>query len=227
MASEIKSVIIPGPAGKLEGLLNTGEPDANYAALVCHPHPLYGGTMHNKVVFAAMKALNGLGFPALRFNFRGAGRSEGKHDRGRGELEDVKAALDWLGEQFNLPIVFTGFSFGAVTGMRVCCPDDRVKALISLGTPVEAEDRLYSYEFLGGCLKPKLFISGTQDQYGPRPQLEQMFRLAAEPKEFVWIEGAEHFFEGKLEKVRAAIAEWTQSRVLQEPHHKEMYRSLD
>lgn len=208
MAGEIKSLFIPGPAGRLEALLNTGEADAGYAALVCHPHPLHGGTMHNKVVFAAMKALNGLGFPALRFNFRGAGRSEGKHDFGRGEMEDVSAGLDWLENEFHSPIVFAGFSFGAVTGMRVCCPDKRVKALISLGTPVEAEDRLYSYEFLSQCSKPKLFISGTQDQFGPRPQLEQMFALAAEPKDFVWIEGAEHFFEGKLERVRSAIAEW-------------------
>ena len=175
--------------------------------------------MHNKVVFAAMKALNGLGFPALRFNFRGAGRSEGKHDFGRGEMQDVKAGLDWLENEFHLPMVFAGFSFGAVTGMRVCCSDKGVKALISLGTPVEAEDRLYSYEFLAGCLKPKLFISGTQDQFGPRPQLEQMFVMAAEPKEFVWVEGAEHFFEGKLEQVRAAIARWAQSN-LESIHHK-------
>jgi alpha/beta superfamily hydrolase len=213
MAGEIKSIFVRGPAGRLEALLNTGEPNASHAALVCHPHPLYGGTMHNKVVFAAMKALNGLGFPALRFNFRGAGRSEGKHDRGRGEMEDVKAALDWLDNEFHLPIIFTGFSFGAVTGMRVCCPDQRVKALISLGTPVEAEDRLYSYEFLAQCTKPKLFISGNQDQYGPRPQLEHMFALAAQPKEFVWIEGAEHFFEGKLEQVRATIARWAQKHL--------------
>ena len=177
--------------------------------------------MHNKVVFAAMKAVNGLGFAALRFNFRGAGRSEGKHDFGRGEMEDVKAALDWLDNEFHLPIVFAGFSFGAVTGMRVCCPDKRVKALISLGTPVEAEDRLYSYEFLGECTKPKLFISGTQDQYGPRLQLEHMFAMAAEPKEFVWIEGAEHFFEGKLDQVREAISGWVQSKVLSVHNERE------
>lgn len=175
--------------------------------------------MHNKVVFAAMKALNGLGFPALRFNFRGAGLSEGKHDLGRGEMKDVKAALDWLESEFHQPIVFAGFSFGAATGMRVVCADQRVTAFISLGTPVEAEDRLYSYEFLSQCSKPKLFISGTQDQFGPRPQLERMFALAAEPKEFVWVQGADHFFEGNLERVRSAISDWTQSHV-SAAHHK-------
>src|SRR5205807_9013985 len=87
-------------------------------ALVCHPHPLYGGTMHNKVVFHAMKTLNSLGFPVLRFNFRGAGLSEGRHDRGRGEVEDVRAALSWLDSEFHLPMLFCGFSFGAATGLR-------------------------------------------------------------------------------------------------------------
>src|SRR5512141_2598711 len=108
-ASTINSLSTPGPAGELEALLNSGSANATHAALVCHPHPLYGGTMHNKVVFHAMKALSGFGFPVLRFNFRGAGLSEGKHDEGRGEREDAKAALDWLHTEFGLPIVFAGF----------------------------------------------------------------------------------------------------------------------
>ena len=91
------------PAGRLEALLNAGAPDAAYAALVCHPHPLYGGTLHNKVVFHAMKALNSFGFPVLRFNFRGTGLSHGEHDHGNGEVDDVRAALDWLDHEFHLP----------------------------------------------------------------------------------------------------------------------------
>src|SRR5438045_3079273 len=160
MPGEIKSLFLAGPAGRLEALLNTGVADATHAALVCHPHPLYGGTMHNKVVYHAMKALSRFGFPVLRFNFRGAGLSEGKHDEGRGEVEDVRAALAWLKQEFHLPIIFCGFSFGAATGMQVACGDAGVSAIISLGTPVDAEGRRYSYGYLGQCSKPKLFVSG-------------------------------------------------------------------
>ena len=143
--------------------MNQGEPDATHCALVCHPHPLYGGTMHNKVVYNAMKALAGFGFPVLRFNFRGAGLSEGKHDEGHGEQEDVRAALDFLYAEFTRPIIVAGFSFGAATGLRVACPDPHVVGLISLGTPVAAEGRHYTYGFLGGCYKAKLLISGSQE----------------------------------------------------------------
>src|SRR3954462_13497208 len=103
MPGKIKSLFLEGPAGRLEALLNTGELSATHAALVCHPHPLYGGTMHNKVVYHAMKALSGFGFPVLRFNFRGAGLSQGKHDEGRGEQDDGRAAIDWLEQEFHLP----------------------------------------------------------------------------------------------------------------------------
>src|SRR5271170_2240718 len=103
--SSIRSLFLDGPAGRLEALLNAGSEDATHAALVCHPHPLYGGTLHNKVVFHAMKALNSFGFPVLRFNFRGAGLSQGEHDQGAGEVEDVRSALDWLDREFRLSIV--------------------------------------------------------------------------------------------------------------------------
>ena len=101
-----------------------------------HPHPLFGGTLHNKVVFHTMKALNSFGFPVLRFNFRGTGLSEGEHDHGNGEVDDVRTALDWLDAEYHLPLVFAGFSFGAAVGLRAACPDARVKALIGVGTPV-------------------------------------------------------------------------------------------
>jgi hypothetical protein len=208
MASEIRSLFLPGPAGRLEALLNAGDGAATHAALVCHPHPVYGGTMHNKVVFHAMKALNGCGFPVLRFNFRGAGLSEGKHDDGRGEVEDVRAALDWLDNEFHLPMVFAGFSFGAGVGLRAACADARVAALIALGLPIAAAEREYEYSFLRECAKPKLFISGTQDEFCPRAELERVAARAAEPKELVLVEGADHFFEGRLAEVQGRIEEW-------------------
>jgi len=210
----IRSVFIDGPAGRLEGLLNAGVPDATHAALICHPHPLYGGTMHTKVVFHAMKALNGFGFPVLRFNFRGVGLSEGEHAEGRGEVDDVRAALQWLEREYRLPVITAGFSFGASTGLRAACPDERVSALISLGTPVRMEERSYSYSFLGTCSKPKLFLSGARDPFGPRSELEQVVAAAADPKQLVIIEDADHFFEGRLSEMRNVIESWVGKQVL-------------
>jgi len=205
----IRSFFLNGPAGRLEALLNAGAADATHAALVCHPHPLYGGTLHNKVVFHAVKALNSFGFPVLRFNFRGAGLSQGEHDQGAGEVEDVRAALDWLEQEFPLPIIFAGFSFGAAVGLRVACPDSRVRAVIALGLPVTPfDDRDYDLSFLEPCTKPKLFVSGTRDQFGPRAKLERMVQSVPEPKKLVLIEGADHFFEGRLRELREAIETW-------------------
>jgi alpha/beta superfamily hydrolase len=170
--------------------------------------------MHNKVVYNAMKALSTLGLPVLRFNFRGAGLSEGTHDHGRGEVDDVRAALDWLDGEFKLPIIFAGFSFGAAVGLRATCPDARVVGVIALGMPVAAEGRLYAYNFLGQCAKPKLFISGASDQYGPLPGLRQVIASVPEPKQFIVIEGAGHFFEGKLDQVRGAMEQWVKETLL-------------
>jgi alpha/beta superfamily hydrolase len=197
-----------GPAGRLEALFNTGAADAPYAVLLCHPHPLGGGTLHNKVVYHAMKAFQEFGLPVLRFNFRGTGLSEGAHDEGRGEQHDVRAALDWLEREFPLPILFAGFSFGAYVGLRASCGDPRVQGCVALGLPVEAEGRDYRYDFLAGCTQPKLFISGTRDQYGAREAVAAVFDDAGPPKEMVWIEDAEHFFVGKLDQVQQAIREW-------------------
>ncbi len=209
--SSIRSLFLVGPAGRLEALLNAGSPNATHAAVVCHPHPLYGGTLHNKVVFHAMKALNSFGFPVLRFNFRGTGLSEGEHAGGIGEVEDVRAALDWLEHEFTLPVIFAGFSFGAAVGLRAAYSDDRVDALIALGLPaVAAEDRLYDFEFLRACTKPKLFVSGSRDQFGPPGKLEALVNTFADPKRLVRIEAGDHFFEGRLRELREAIQMWVQ-----------------
>ncbi len=163
--------------------------------------------MHNKVVFHAMKALNSFGFPVLRFNFRGTGLSAGQHDEGRGEIADVQSALAWLKHEFGLPIIFAGFSFGSATGLRAACPDPNVQALISIGTPVEAEGRFYGYSFLRECHKPKLFVSGDRDQYGPHQALEQVVAQAADPKELVFVPG-DHFFAGHLTEMRLTLESW-------------------
>jgi hypothetical protein len=207
--STIRSLFLDGPSGQLEALLNGGSPDAAYAALVCHPHPLYGGTLHNKVVFHAMKALNSFGFPVLRFNFRGAGLSHGEHDHGNGEVDDVKTALDWLHHEFHRPLILTGFSFGAAVGLRAACPDQRVKAAIGLGLPVSAiDDRTYDFSFLASCAKPKLFVSGDRDQFGTPAQLKTLVASISEPKKLVLIAGADHFFEGRLREMRETVEQW-------------------
>jgi alpha/beta superfamily hydrolase len=202
-------LFLEGPAGRLEALLNAGSDHAAHAALVCHPHPLYGGTLHNKVVFHTMKALNSFGYPVLRFNFRGTGLSQGEHDNGVGEVDDVRAALDWLDREFHLPLIFAGFSFGAAVGLQAACPDPRVQAVIGLGIPViPADERIYDLTFLRNCVQPKLFVSGTRDQFGPRSQLQQLVESLPEPRKLVLIEGADHFFAGRLRELREAIEMW-------------------
>ena len=210
----IRSLFLDGPAGRLEALLNAGAENASHAAVVCHPHPLFGGTLHNKVVFHTMKALNGFGFPVLRFNFRGAGLSAGEHDGGSGEVDDVRVALDWLEREYQLPLIFAGFSFGAAVGMRASFDDPRVQALIGVGAPVapvaaDAEEpRVYTFEFLRDCTKPKLFVSGARDRFGPRAKLQALEASIPEPKKLVVIEGADHFFEGRLRELRDSIEGW-------------------
>jgi hypothetical protein len=222
-SSTIKSLFLEGPAGRLEALLNAGAESATHAAVVCHPHPLFGGTLHNKVVFHTMKALNSFGFPVLRFNFRGAGLSQGEHDHGNGEVDDVCTALDWLDSEFHLPLLFAGFSFGAAVGLRAACHDLRVKAVIGVGVPAipvaadTEEPRTYTYDFLQDCTKPKLFVSGARDQFGPRAKLEVLVATVPEPKKLVVIEGADHFFEGRLRELREAIEAWVRQALSHQP----------
>ena len=198
--------------------MNFGATNPTYAAIVCHPHPVYGGTLHNKVVFHAMKALNSFGFPVLRFNFRGTGLSQGEHDYGQGEIDDVHTALDWLDREFHRPLIFAGFSFGAAVGLQAACQDNRVVAAIGLGVPVQpVEERTYDLSCLRDCNKPKLFVSGSRDQFGPRPKLEALVSSLAEPKKLVMIDSADHFFEGRLREMRDAIETWIRENGLA-PH---------
>lgn len=217
----LRSVDLTGPAGRLEAIVNEGLPDAPFAALVCHPHPLGGGTLHNKVVYHAMKVLNdphwGLGWPVLRFNFRGTGLSEGTHD-GNAETGDVAAALAWLENEYKRPVIAVGFSFGAAMVLRACCgrgssqPRRRadLRALVALGLPTLVEGRDYRYPCLASCTLPKLFLSGDLDPYAPAEQWTQVAGSAAEPKCMVRIPGADHFFTGRLEPMQQALAVWLQ-----------------
>jgi uncharacterized protein len=207
--STIRSLFLSGPSGRLEALLNQGTEHAPYAALVCHPHPVYGGTLHNKVVFHTMKALHHFGLSVLRFNFRGTGLSQGQYSDGVGEVEDVRVALEWLASEFHLPLIFAGFSFGAAVGLAAACPDARVKAVIGLGLPVvPADGDHYDFRFLENCAKPKLFVSGARDQFGPTAKLDELLRSVPEPKKLVLIEGADHFFAGRLRELRQSLEEW-------------------
>ena len=207
-----RTFFINGPAGRLEATLWTAPKTAaerRRAAVVCHPHPLFGGTMHNKVVFQLAKSLHREGVPVLRFNFRGAGLSEGKHDKGWGESGDVQAALDYLAVEFpHKPILLAGFSFGAYVGLRVGCTDARVKEVVGAGVPVNDSDLSYLVE----CRKPKLILQSTHDQYGSRARIEELFARLPEPKQLAFIDAPDHFFAGKLPQMGAAFEEWLKER---------------
>ena len=194
----IQEVAIPVSHGSLEGILQTGEPDAKLAAIVCHPHPLYGGTMHNKVVFHAAKAFGELGWPVLRFNFRGVGASSGSYGEGVGELDDARAALDFFGRD---RVVMAGFSFGSRVALAVGAEDERAEGLCGIGVP--ATDR--GIEVAQRSAKPKLFVHGRLDELCPPVAMAGWYEAAAEPKRLVWVDGADHFFTGFSEPLKAAI----------------------
>lgn len=216
----LRSVELAGPAGRLEALVNGGAPHAPYAALVCHPHPAYGGTMHNKVVYQAMKVFNdpvwGFEWPVLRFNFRGTGLSEGKHD-GKAEVEDVLAALEWLDREYHRPLVVAGFSFGSAMALWACCGPRKtskdIRAVIALGLPTHADGRDYTYRFLADAALPKLFLSGDRDEFAPAGQLSRVAGSAALPRTFILIPGSDHFFNGQLDAMQQALAGWLKEQV--------------
>jgi alpha/beta superfamily hydrolase len=200
------NLFIPAPHGQLEAILK--EPRAGNvrgAALVLHPHPLGGGTMHNKVVFRAAAALNDAGLVVLRVNFRGVGQSTGEHDEGRGELDDARVGLDYLAGKYpEQEITLCGFSFGARVGMKIGMTDERVVRLISIGTPVDK----YDFGFLTECRKPILFVHGELDEYGDVERLRELAAQIKAPVEVKVIKGAGHFFDAQLDELKMAITEW-------------------
>lgn len=210
-AHESRNFFLEGPAGRLETILWTpaAQVQPPLAALVCHPHPLFGGTMHNKVVYQAAKSLDALGLPVLRFNFRGAGMSAGTHDRGRGEQGDVSAALDFVAKEFpGIASLVAGFSFGCWVGLLVGCADKRVQELIGLGIPVNSTD----FSFLRTCEKPKLFVHGAKDEHGEIGRVKALVESLPGQNRLVVVAGANHFFAGKLNQVDDAIRGWLEER---------------
>ena len=196
-------VDVPVEHGRLEAILRA-PPDAVAAAVVCHPHPLYGGTMNNNVVYRAAKALVDGGVAALRFNFRGVGGSTGRYAEGIGEEDDARAALAWLGAQFPaLPLWIAGFSFGARVGLTVGAASPEVKKLLGIGLALE----MFDYTFLTTCAKPKAILQASDDEYGGRGPIETAVGAMAEPKRLWIIEGASHLFPGHLDPFEAAAGE--------------------
>lgn len=193
--------------GQLEAIVKEPRGSAlRGVALVLHPHPLGGGTMHNKVVFRAAAALNDAGLLTLRINFRGVGQSSGEHDEGRGEIEDARAGLNYLVENYaGQPITICGFSFGSRVGMELGIADDRVRNLISIGTPVDK----YDFRFLERCAKPILFVHGDRDEFGDLESLRRIVEMVPSGKaELKVVSNADHFFEGRLDELKRVITEW-------------------
>ena len=192
-----------GPAGRIEAILKEPAGPVTRAAIVCHPHPLFGGTMHNKVVFRIARAFQDAGFAVLRFNFRGAGRSEGTHDDGVGEQDDLRAAMEYVAEKFpKAETWLAGFSFGSSVMLNAAACDDRVRAIVAAGVPVSR----YDFTRVGHCGKPKLFVQGSCDQFGSVEDLKRVFASLDEPKYLKIVEGADHFFESRLTEVVDAVS---------------------
>jgi alpha/beta superfamily hydrolase len=189
----------------LEGLLWTPAGGGEKGAVLCHPHPLYGGDMHNNVVSALAEALQKQNIATLRFNFRGTGQSEGSHGGGEAEKEDVKAAVSYLlSRQAVSTLAVVGYSFGAAVGLRAGAEDARVSALVGVALPVGMRDA----SFLLSCTKAKLFVAGDQDNFCPLPALKDLFAKCPEPKEMTVIPGTDHFFWGQEAEVARAVVEF-------------------
>jgi alpha/beta superfamily hydrolase len=199
-----------GPAGRLEAILMRPEGSPVAAAVVCHAHPLHGGMMHFKVVFRAAKALQSASLAVLRFNFRGVGRSDGAYGHGAGEEEDARAALFEMQDRFpGLPLVLGGFSFGSAVALRVAARDARVRAVFALGLPLSRDEGRAP---LGEVRQPRLFVQGERDEFGSGEDLRALVEPLPLPREIVVVSGAEHFFDGQLDALQGAIADWAEAR---------------
>ncbi|MCX6630778.1 MAG: alpha/beta hydrolase [Candidatus Solibacter sp.] len=203
MARRIESISLAGPAGRLEGLLEEPEDGTpRMAAVVCHPHPLFGGTLHNRVVYRMARGLRRAGTVVLRFNFRGVGSSAGEYAHLEGEIEDARAALGWLRERYPaLPFALAGFSFGSRVIARLGCESEGASFLMAAGYPT----RWGPPDHLERCATPKIFIQSTSDQYGPRAEIEEMYERCAAPKQLHWIGAEDHFFAGALEELEETV----------------------
>ncbi len=203
MPRRIESLFIDGPAGRLEALLEEPEDqEPRHAILVCHPHPLHGGTMHNKVVYRIARGLRRAGAVVLRFNYRGVNLSAGEYDKGIGETEDARAALALLRSRYPaLPFSLAGFSFGSRVILKLGCETPGPSRLIAVGFPANLSDN----QTLGKCSVPRVFVVSTHDEFCAVPAMETYFAALEEPKELIWIEAPNHFFSGALDEFEDAI----------------------
>ena len=204
-----KALDLDGPVGRLEAVLMTPPEAPIGAAVLCHAHPLHGGVMHYKLLFRVAKVFQEHGYAVLRFNFRGVGRSEGTHDDGHGEQDDVRVALDALERDFpGLPIIAGGYSFGSIMALKVGIDDPRVSSLVALGFPV---DVMKDTTFVATSTKPRLFVQGEHDEFGNGDAIERFVATLPEPKTLVVVPGADHFFTGKTTALGAAVSDWLAS----------------
>jgi uncharacterized protein len=203
MPRRIESLFLAGPAGRLEALLEEPEQEAPVeAALVCHPHPQHGGTMHNKVVYRLARGLRSTGCVVLRFNYRGVNLSEGEYAHEIGETEDARVALRELESRYpELPVAAAGFSFGSRVVLRLAAQEPAIGRVIAAGFPTRIAER----SFLADVRAPKYFVQSTQDQYGPRVDFEPFYESLSEPKHLDWVEAADHFFAGALDELEAVV----------------------
>ncbi len=207
------NLFIPASHGRLEAILKEADGDRRGVAVACHPHPLGGGTMHNKVVFRAAAGLVDAGLTTVRFNFRGVGASTGEHAEVDGGKEDVRDVLHYMEETYpDDDITLAGFSFGSRTGMEVGIKDERVKRLISIGTPI---DKYPDYGFLAENRKPILFVHGDKDEFGAAGRLRELAEQLSHNSdvEVVVFEDCGHFFDEHLDELREAVREWTDRQI--------------
>ncbi|MDX2128203.1 MAG: alpha/beta family hydrolase [Chloroherpetonaceae bacterium] len=208
-------LMIEGDAGKLEAILNPAE-RPKFLAVVCHPHPLYQGTMHNKVAVTIARALVETGGAVLRFNFRGVMQSEGTYDHGNGEIRDAERAIEFMlmtYRKFDVPFILAGFSFGAWVGLRHGAANTHVSHLIGLGVPMRLFDPEREMVNLTTCTKPKFLLCGERDEFSPMEKLKPFLDSVAEPKTVEIMPDADHFFTGRQHEVKALIETWVKNYV--------------
>ena len=202
MPRRIESLFLPGSAGRLEALLEEPEEPGVEAALLCHPHPKGGGTMHNKVVYRMARALRQTGAVVLRFNYRGVNLSEGVYDRGIGELDDARVALGELQTRYpSLPVLVGGFSFGSRIALRLAAERPGLARVLAVGFPTT----IPGTEYLAEVRIQKFFVHSTHDEFGPAPEFAALFETLALPKQLTWIEAEDHFFQGGLDAFEQAV----------------------
>ncbi len=203
MPRRIETFFLNGPEGRLEALLEEPELEAPVeAAVVCHPHPQFGGTMHNKVVYRIARGLRTSGCVVLRFNYRGVNRSEGEYAQGIGETEDTRVALRELQSRYpELPVIAAGFSFGSRVALRLTSQENAIRRVVAVGFPTRTEER----DFVYAVHVPKFFVQSTNDEFGPREQMIEFFGTLDEPKELHWVQAADHFFKDNLDEFESVI----------------------